>query len=136
MAEAILNTLGSGKFEARSAGSHPTGVINAAAIDKLRECGHATCDLRCKSWDEFESPDTPAFDYVITVCDNAANEPCPVWSGSPLTEHWGIPDPAAVEGCDESIRQAFDAAYDRLAKRIAALVSLSPEKPGQVDDRF
>ncbi len=124
MVEVILNELGGGKFLANSAGSHPTGVINPAAIAKLSDCGHQTGGLRSKSWDEFERSDAPAFDYVITVCNNAANETCPVWIGSPVCAHWGIPDPAAVEGGDEAIRQAFDVAYERLAKRIGALLAL------------
>jgi len=119
MAEVILNELGRGRFLAHSAGSHPTGVVNPAAIVKLRECGHATDDLRSKSWNEFGLPEAPVFDYVITVCDNAAKQTCPAWIGGPVSAHWGIPDPAAVEDGDEAIRQAFDLAYGRLEKRIA-----------------
>jgi len=131
MAEVILNELGGGKFLADSAGSHPTGAINPAALAKLRECGHATGDLRSKSWDEFELPDAPAFDYVITVCDDAANETCPVWIGSQVYTHWRIPDPDAVEGGDEAIRQACDVAYERLAKRIGALLALPLASMGE-----
>lgn len=124
MAEVILNEIGGGRFLAHSAGSHPTGVVNPYAIAKLNACGHDSAGLRSKSWDEFEQADAPSCDYVITVCDNAAKETCPVWIGSPKNAHWGIPDPAAVSGSDDEIRQAFDDAYDRLTERIGGLLSL------------
>lgn len=127
MAEVILNALGGGKFIAYSAGSHPTGEINPAVLAKLRQCGFDTSGLRSKSWDEFGSPDAPVFEYVITVCDNAANESCPAWSGSPVNAHWGIPDPAAVQGGEGAISSAFDAAYDRLKNRIGALLDMPLE---------
>lgn len=127
IAEVILNELGKGKFTAHSAGSHPTGEINPAALAKLGECGHDTAGLRSKSWDEFESVDAPAFDYVIAVCDKAANESCPLWFGSPLSAHWGIPDPAAEQGDDDAIKRAFDIAYQRLEKRIKGFISLPLE---------
>ncbi len=124
MAEVILNEMGSGRFVAHSAGSHPTGVVNPAAIAKLAECGHATGDLRSKSWDEFERRDAPAFDHVITLCDDAAKETCPDWTGCPAIDDWGLPDPAAVSGSDDEIRQAFDETYVRLAERIGVLLDL------------
>ena len=109
----------------QSAGSHPTGEVNPAALVKLHECGHSTSGLRSKSWDEFEGPDAARFDTVITVCDNAARESCPVSIGIPVSIHWGIPDPAAVTGSDDEIRQAFDAAYNELKERITALLGES-----------
>ena len=124
MAEVILNEIGGDRFLAHSAGSQPTGVVNPHAIAKLSGCGHDTAGLRSKSWDEFEPADAPSFDYVITVCDNAAKETCPVWTGRPKNAHWGIPDPAAVLGSDDEIRQAFNDAYDRLTERIGGLLRL------------
>jgi arsenate reductase len=123
MAEVILNDKGGGRFLAHSAGSHPTGVVNPAALAKLNQCGHDVSDLRSKSWQEFEGPDAPAFDTVITVCDKAAGETCPAWIGEPTRLHWGIPDPAAVVGSDDEVRQAFDDAYERLAQSIEGLLS-------------
>lgn len=124
MAESILNSIGGAGFVARSAGSHPTGTVNPAALSKLTACGHVTGGLRSKSWEEFSAPGAPAFDCVITVCDAAAGESCPVWAGSPVSAHWGIADPAAVRGDDAAIRQAFDEAYEGLVCRIGALVRL------------
>jgi len=123
MAEVILNERAGDKFLAHSAGSHPTGVVNPAALAKLNQCGHDVSGLRSKSWQEFEGPDAPAFDTVITVCDKAASEKCPVWIGEPTRLHWGIPDPAAVVGSDDEVRQAFDDAYERLAQSIEGLLS-------------
>ncbi len=123
MAEVILNERAGDKFLAHSAGSHPTGVVNPAALAKLNQCGHEVSGLRSKSWQEFEGPDAPAFDTVITVCDKAASENCPVWIGEPTRLHWGIPDPAAVVGSDDEVRQAFDDAYERLAQCIEELLS-------------
>lgn len=136
MAEVILNASGGERFAAHSAGSHPSGEINPAALAQLLACGHETDGLRSKSWDEFALPDAPAFDYVITVCNNVANETCPVWIGRPLSAHWGIPDPAAVAGSDEEIRQAFEVAYRRLANRIDAFVSMPLESmaAGTIED--
>ncbi len=124
MAEVILNERAGDKFLAHSAGSHPTGVVNPAALAKLNQCSHEVSGLRSKSWREFEGPDAPAFDTVITVCDKAASENCPVWIGEPTRLHWGIPDPAAVVGSDDEVRQAFDDAYERLAQSIEELLSL------------
>lgn len=122
MAEAILNDRGRGRFEAHSAGSRPTGAINPAALTRLEKSGHATAGLRSKSWHELTGPDVPAFDCVITVCDHAAAESCPLWPGGPVAGHWGIPDPALEQGDDQAISVAFDLAYERLAGRIAALL--------------
>lgn len=123
MAEVILNERAGDKFLAHSAGSDPTGVVNPAALAKLNQCGHDVNGLRSKSWQEFEGPDAPAFDTVITVCDKAASENCPVWIAEPTRLHWGIPDPAAVVGSDDEVRQAFDDAYERLAQSIEGLLS-------------
>ena len=123
MAEVILNERAGDKFLAHSAGSHPTGVVNPAALAKLNQCGHDVSGLRSKSWQEFGGPDAPAFDTVITVCDKAASENCPVWIAEPTRLHWGIPDPAAVVGSDDEVRQAFDDAYERLAQSIEGLLS-------------
>jgi len=118
LAEAYLNYAGKGRFRAHSAGSHPGGKVNPFALDLLREKGIATAGLRSKSWDEFAAPGAPPMDYVFTVCDNAAGETCPLWPGHPVKEHWGVPDPAAVQGSDEEKRAAFLAAFDQLSTRI------------------
>jgi arsenate reductase len=127
MAEVILNAQGDGRFTAHSAGSQPRGEISPAALVKLGECGHETAGLTSKSWHEFEAPEGPAFDYVITVCDEAASENCPLWIGTPVSAHWGIPDPALAEGDESAIAKAFDIAYERLARRIGTLISLPLE---------
>ncbi|MFQ5348542.1 MAG: arsenate reductase ArsC [Rhodothalassiaceae bacterium] len=124
LAEAILNRLGSGRFTGLSAGSHPRGAVHPLARAVLAARGHGTAGLRSKSWDEFAGAGAPPIDIVITVCDNAAGEVCPVWPGHPVTAHWGLPDPAAVAGPEAVRRAAFEATYDVLAQRIAALVSL------------
>ncbi len=124
MAEAILNSLGKGRFVAFSAGSRPAGKINPAALHQLRSTGHATSGLRSKSWDEFAGTKAPRMDIVITVCDNAANESCPLWHGTPVTAHWGMPDPAAVKGSETEIRRAFEAAYRVLQRRMKLLVEV------------
>ena len=126
LAEVLINDLGEGRYRALSAGSHPAGKVNPGAIDKLERAGHSTHGLASKSWDEFSGAGARAIDLVITVCDNAAGESCPVWNGSPLTVHWGIPDPAAVTDSDDAIRAAFDLAYERLRERIVSLVDLDP----------
>jgi protein-tyrosine-phosphatase len=124
LAEAILNQIGEGRFRAFSAGSYPRGSVNPAAIDVLRSLGHPVEDLRSKSWDEFAQPDAPKLDFVFTVCDNAAGEVCPIWPGQPMTAHWGIPDPAAVEGSDAEIHAAFFDAYRQLKNRISLFTAL------------
>lgn len=124
LAEAILNRLGKGRFQAFSAGSHPRGVPNPRAIELLDGLGYDTSTLRSKSWDEFAAPGAPRLDLVITVCDAAAGESCPYWPGAPLKAHWGVPDPASATGSAEAERAAFRQAYDRLHDRMAALVAL------------
>lgn len=124
LAEAILNKTGAGKFKAYSAGSAPKGQVNPHAIELLKRLGYPTEGLRSKSWEEFARPGAPALDFVFTVCDNAANEVCPVWPGQPITAHWGVSDPAAVEGSDDEIAFAFRDAYTTLNRRIELLVNL------------
>lgn len=124
LAEAILNHLGQGCFKAYSAGSQPAGKVNPLAIDLLGKQGLTVTDLRSKSWDEFALPAAPHFDFVFTVCDNAAQEVCPVWPGQPMTAHWGIADPAAVEGSDEEKRKAFSRAFAEMHRRISLFISL------------
>jgi len=127
LGEVLFNTLGKGKFKAFSAGSKPAGKVNPGALEWLEANGHSTEGLRSKSWDEFAASGAPQFDFVFTVCDNAAGEVCPVWYGSPMTAHWGIPDPAHVEG-DEARRAAFKKAAEQLARRIQLFMSLPVEK--------
>ena len=122
MAEALLNRDGAGRFRAFSAGSWPKGEPHPAAIALLKEQGISTDGLRSKSWDEFSSPDAPQMDLIITVCDSAAGETCPIWPGHPATAHWGIEDPAAVEG--EGQNQAFFNALTYLQRRISLLLAL------------
>jgi arsenate reductase len=124
LAEAILNHAGRGRFRAFSAGSHPGGKVNPFAIELLDRNGMAVADLRSKSWDEFAAPGAPHIDFVFTVCDNAAGEVCPVWPGKPMTAHWGIEDPAAVEGSDDDKRRAFVKAFTEMNRRISLFVSL------------
>jgi arsenate reductase len=124
LSEALLNRRGAGRFRAYSAGSHPAGKVNAHALELLQRLGYATEGLRSKSWDEFALPSSPRMDFVFTVCDNAAGEVCPVWPGQPITAHWGVPDPAAVEGSTEDKRKAFEAAYVTLDRRIDLFTSL------------
>jgi arsenate reductase (thioredoxin) len=124
LGEALLNSLGKGRFRAYSAGSHPGGRVNPFALELLEKNGLPTQGLRSKSWDEFAAPGSPAFDFIFTVCDSAAAETCPVWPGHPMSAHWGIPDPAAVEGEDEAKRKAFRDAFVRLQRRISLLVNL------------
>ena len=124
LAEALINCLGQGRLQAYSAGSQPTGKVNPFAIDKLRAIGYPTDGLRSKSWDEFAAPGAPQMDCVITVCDNAAGEACPLWPGQPATAHWGFADPAAVQGSDEDKRRAFDVAFERIRERVLRFVHL------------
>jgi len=124
LAEAVLNRIGGGKFRAFSAGSDPKGQVNPYALALLARLGFPTGDLRSKSWSEFSGPDRPKLDFVFTVCDNAANEVCPVWPGQPMTAHWGIPDPAAVAGDPAKIDAAFKDAYLTLQRRIELFAEL------------
>ncbi len=127
LGEVLFNELGKGKVRAYSAGSRPAGKVNPGAIELLQEKGLGTEGLRSKSWDEFAAPGAPEIDFIFTVCDNAAGEACPIWPGKPATAHWGIPDPAHVEG-DEARRAAFKRAYDQLARRIQLFMALPIEK--------
>ncbi|MDO9224082.1 MAG: arsenate reductase ArsC [Caulobacter sp.] len=127
LAESILNRLGAGKFVAYSAGSMPTGTVNPHAIRLLERFNYPTEHLRSKSWEEFDrahNPDAPELNFVFTVCDNAAGEVCPIWPGQPMTAHWGVPDPAAVEGTDAEIALAFADTYGRLHNRLEIFVNL------------
>jgi protein-tyrosine-phosphatase len=124
LAESLLNNLGRGRFRAFSAGSHPAGQVNPFALELLEKNHFPTAELRSKAWDEFAQPDAPRLDFVITVCDKAAGEVCPVWPGQPMTAHWGIPDPAAVEGSDEIKRHAFVEAMSQMQRRISMFISL------------
>lgn len=127
LAEAYLNSAGAGLFVAYSAGSHPNGRVNPMAIELLRQNRIDTSALRSKSWDEFAAPGAPRMDFVFTVCDAAAAEPCPYWPGQPVTAHWGVPDPAAVFGTDEDKRKAFRVAFAVLSTRIQLLLNLPIE---------
>jgi arsenate reductase (thioredoxin) len=124
MAEALLNARGRERFRAYSAGSHPKGEMHPLALELLAKNRVPSEGLRSKSWDEFAQPGAPNMDYVVTVCDNAAGEICPVWPGQPITAHWGIPDPAAAEGNDAEKRRAFQTAYAQLSARISLLIKL------------
>ncbi|MDQ8757086.1 arsenate reductase ArsC [Sphingosinicella sp. LHD-64] len=125
LAEALLNRDGAGRFRAWSAGSFPKRAVHPAALGLLRDLDLSTDGLRSKSWDEFTGPDAPEFDFIFTVCDNAAGETCPVWPGHPMTAHWGIEDPAAVEGPGQ--REAFEQALNSLGNRIALFLALPIE---------
>jgi arsenate reductase (thioredoxin) len=124
MAEAILNKLGAGKFHACSAGSRPKGRVHPETLRLLQSLGYETSGYRSKSWDEFASPGVQPFDFVFTVCDNAAAESCPLWPGQPMTAHWGVPDPAAATGTPAEVALAFKDAYRMLNRRIGIFVSL------------
>ena len=128
LAEAYLNSAGNGRFKAYSAGSKPGGRVNPFALELLEKSRIDTAGLRSKSWDEFAQPGAPKLDFVFTVCDNAAAEPCPYWPGQPMTAHWGVPDPAAVQGSDEDKRRAFRAALSVLSTRVNLLINLPVEK--------
>jgi len=127
MAEALLNVLGAGRFRACSAGSFPSGKVQPIAAELARAFGYDK-PLRSKSWDEFAQADSPAIDMVITVCDNAAGEVCPIWPGQPLTAHWGVPDPASVDGSEDERRRAFQSAWTMLRRRIELLLALPLDK--------
>ena len=127
MAEALLNYWGQGRFQAFSAGSHPKPTVHPLALEILRRSRIPAENARSKSWDEFATPDAPPMDFVFTVCDNAAQEVCPVWPGQPMTAHWGIHDPAAVEGSDEDKARAFNKAFRELDARLKIFTSLRLE---------
>lgn len=124
MAEALFNTIGNGKFKAYSAGSFPNGKVNPFAIEQVKSTGYPTENLRSKSWDEFAQPDAPQMDFIITVCDNAAGEVCPVWPGQPTSAHWGFEDPAAVEGSDEQKRDSFKQIFNQIYNRVRVFSAL------------
>lgn len=124
IAESVLRQVGAGRFVSYSAGSHPAGKVNPFALEYLQANRLPTEGLRSKNWNEFAQPGSPPLDFVFTVCDNAAGEVCPVWPGQPMTAHWGVPDPAAVEGSDEQKRKAFSSIGHLLLNRIRLFVSL------------
>jgi arsenate reductase (thioredoxin) len=124
MAEAIINRKGAPTFTAYSAGSHPSGSVRPEALAQVENAGLSTENFRSKSWDEFSKPDSPSLDFVFTVCDNTAKEVCPFWPGQPTTAHWGIPDPAAVQGAPEEIEHAFSQAFTMLDRRISLFLCL------------
>ena len=127
MGEALFNTLGAGRFKAFSAGSHPTGRVNPFAIEQVSALGYPVENLRSKSWDEFAVPGAPELDFVITVCDKAAGEMCPLWPGQPITAHWGFPDPAAVEGSDDEKRAVLAQTLRQMRNRVQLFISLPLE---------
>ena len=127
LGEALFNTLGAGRFKAYSAGSHPAGRVNPFAIEQVRALGYPVENLRSKSWDEFAQPDSPPMDFIVTFCDKAAGEMCPLWPGQPVTAHWGFPDPAAVEGSDEEKRAAFASTLRQIRNRVQLFLSLPLE---------
>ena len=124
IAEAIANREGQGRFKAYSAGSQPKGEVHPNTIELLKRMNYDTSFARSKDWEEFTAPDAPRLDFIFTVCDNAANEACPVWPGQPLTAHWGVPDPAAATGTDAEIHLAFANTYRMLSNRISIFASL------------
>lgn len=124
IAESLLNHNGGGRFVGYSAGSDPRGEVHPYALELLLSRGHDTRNLRSKSWDEFEAEDAPAMDFIFTVCDSAANEPCPVWPGRPVTAHWGLADPAGVQGTEAERREAFERTYELLKERVDTFLTL------------
>jgi protein-tyrosine-phosphatase len=124
LAEAILQREGAGRFKAYSAGSQPKGAVHPYATELLRKLNHPVDHLRSKNWDEFATPAAPKLDFVFTVCDNAAQEVCPIWPGQPMTAHWGVPDPAAVDGTEAEKHLAFADTYRMLSNRISIFVNL------------
>jgi protein-tyrosine-phosphatase len=123
-----LNRLGAGKFRGYSAGSHPAGKVNPMALNLLRKTNFDVSQLRSKSWDEFAASGAPRLDFVFTVCDDAANEVCPIWPGQPMTAHWGLPDPVKAEGTDAERAFAFDDCFRMLYQRIGIFVNLPIDK--------
>ena len=132
LAEGILRKEGAGRFNAFSAGSQPKGVVNPYALKTLAAYGYPAEDFRSKSWDEFAAPGAPVMDFVFTVCDSAAGEVCPIWPGQPMTAHWGIEDPAAIEGTDIDKQRAFNEAFRYLRNRITAFASLPLQSIGKM----
>jgi len=132
MAEALVTTLGNGRFKGYSAGSQPGGTVNPLALEKVQKTGYSLDKLRSKSWDEFARPNAPHMDFIITVCDNAAGEVCPIWPGHPASAHWSFQDPAAVEGTDDEKRAAFDKVFRQMATRMHAFISLPLHKLNNV----
>ena len=128
LAEVLLKHLSKGQFNAYSAGSLPKGAVHPLALDLLERLSLPTTGLRSKSWKEFARPGAPVMDFVFTVCDQAAGEVCPVWPGNPITAHWGVPDPAAVEGTDDECKRAFRDAYHQLDARIRLFIALPIDK--------
>ena len=128
IAESLLNQLGAGKFRAYSAGSHPADQVNPKTLDLLQRNRFPTGELRSKKWDEFASPEAPRMDFVLTVCDKAAGEVCPIWPGQPMSAHWGVPDPAAVQGTPEQVDKAFTDAFLVLQRRITLFLNLPLDK--------
>ena len=124
MAEAIMNRKGGANFTAYSAGSHPTGTVRPEALRQLENAGLEAANARSKSWDEFTGPDAPHLSFVFTVCDKAAAEVCPLWPGQPMTAHWGIPDPAVVQGTEQEINRAYGQALQALDRRISLFLCL------------
>ena len=124
MAEALINTMGNGRFRAYSAGSHPTGEVNPFAVEQIAKLDYPLDKLRSKNWDEFARADAPKMDFIITVCDKAAGEVCPVWPGQPISAHWGFEDPAAVAGSDEQKRRAFAKTFRHIMNRVQVFVNL------------
>jgi arsenate reductase len=124
----MLNQLGGGKFRAYSAGSHPAGFVNPKVLELLERNRFRTTDLRSKNWEEFAKPDAPQMDFVLTVCDKAAGEVCPIWPGQPMSAHWGVADPAAVTGAPEQVTKAFTDAFVVSQRRIALFLNLPIEK--------
>lgn len=128
LAEALIGRLGAGRFRGFSAGSHPKGSVHPLALELLQSLGFSMEGCRSKGWEEFDRPGAPELDFVFTVCDDAAKEVCPVWPGSPVTAHWGVPDPAAAEGDNIARKRAFVSAYRMLEKRIGLFTSLRIEE--------
>jgi arsenate reductase len=124
IAEAVMNRLGAGKFKGYSAGSQPSGRVHPFAMDLLQKLNYDTSALRSKPWEEFTAPGAPQLDFVFTVCDNAANEVCPVWPGQPISAHWGLPDPSAFEGSETERRVAFADTHRMLYQRISIFTNL------------
>ena len=128
LAEVLMNRLSNGRFQAYSAGSHPAGEVNPFTLELLHSKGFATDGLRSKNWDEFAGPNAPAMDFVITVCDKAAGEVCPIWPGQPMTAHWGFEDPAAAQGSGEARGKVFLKVFVEIARRIELMLALPIEK--------